>query len=177
MFYNQNNRLNPNPITKFIAVILLGMGVAHSMNHYLEWAAVLTISTMYFINGLIKDGIKNILVFGVLFFVPNFSVLATFPLVLKMLLSLVFVCRMFYLPYSAGKYMIKTSDVGSIISSMDALKIPSTVSIPITVMFRFFPSFAEERNNIKMAMKIRGIDTKNPVKYLEYVLVPLLIIS
>ena len=44
-------------------------------------------------------------------------------------------------------------------------------------MFRFFPSFAEERNNIKMAMKIRGIDTKNPVKYLEYVLVPLLIIS
>ena len=56
MFYNQNNRLNPNPITKFIAVILLGMGVAHSMNHYLEWAAVLTISTMYFINGLIKDG-------------------------------------------------------------------------------------------------------------------------
>lgn len=28
-----------------------------------------------------------------------------------------------------------------------------------------------------MAMKIRGIDTKNPVKYLEYVLVPLLIIS
>ena len=177
MFYNQNNRLNPNPITKFIAVILLGMGVAHSMNHYLEWAAVLTISTRYFINGLIKDGIKNILVFGVLFFVPNFSVLATFPLVLKMLLSLVFVCRMFYLPYSAGKYMIKTSDVGSIISSMDALKIPSTVSIPITVMFRFFPSFAEERNNIKMAMKIRGIDTKNPVKYLEYVLVPLLIIS
>ena len=31
MFYNQNNRLNPNPITKFIAVILLGMGVAHSV--------------------------------------------------------------------------------------------------------------------------------------------------
>ena len=73
--------------------------------------------------------------------------------------------------------MIKTSDVGSIISSMDVLKIPSTVSIPIAVMFRFFPSFAQERNNIKMAMKIRGIDTKNPVKYLEYVLVPLLIIS
>ena len=78
MFYNQNNRLNPNPITKFIAVILLGIGVAHSMNHYLEWAAVLTISTMYFINGLIKDGIKNILVFGVLFFAPSFDMLDEF---------------------------------------------------------------------------------------------------
>lgn len=177
IFSIKSNHLNPNPISKFLAVILLGMTGIHSINHYLEWAAVLVISTMYFINGFKKDGVRNILVFGVLFFVPNFSVLATFPLVLKMLLSLVFVCRMFYLPYSAGKYMIKTSDVGSIISSMDALKIPSTVSIPITVMFRFFPSFAEERNNIKMAMKIRGIDTKNPVKYLEYVLVPLLIIS
>lgn len=28
-----------------------------------------------------------------------------------------------------------------------------------------------------MAMKIRGIETKNPFKYLEYVSVPLLIIS
>ena len=84
---------------------------------------------------------------------------------------------MFYIPFSAGKFLIKTSDVGSIISSMDSLKIPSAVSIPIAVMFRFFPSFVEEKNNIKLAMKIRGIETKNPIKYLEYVAVPLLIIS
>jgi len=84
---------------------------------------------------------------------------------------------MFYLPFAAGEFMIKTSDVGSIISSMDALKIPKEVSVPIAVMFRFFPSFAEEKNNIMMAMRIRGIETKNPVKYLEYIAVPLLIIS
>ena len=177
IFSIKSNHLNPNPISKFLAVILLGMTGIHSINHYLEWAAVLVISTMYFINGFKKDGVRNILVFGVLFFVPNFSVLATFPLAIKMFLSLVFVCRMFYLPYSAGKYMIKTSDVGSIISSMDVLKIPNAVSIPIAVMFRFFPSFADERKNIKMAMRIRGIEAKNPVKYLEYVFVPLLIIS
>ncbi|ADX24870.1 hypothetical protein SDE12394_07080 [Streptococcus dysgalactiae subsp. equisimilis ATCC 12394] len=60
---------------------------------------------------------------------------------------------------------------------MDVLKIPSAISIPVAVMFRFFPSFVEEKNHIKMAMKIRGIETKNPLKYLEYVAVPLLIIS
>ena len=60
---------------------------------------------------------------------------------------------------------------------MDVLKIPDAVSIPISIMFRFFPSFVEEKNHIKMAMKIRGIETKNPLKYLEYVAVPLLIIS
>lgn len=77
----------------------------------------------------------------------------------------------------AASFMIKTSDVGAIISSMDKLKISKNVSIPIAVMFRFFPSFKEEKKNIKMAMRVRGINFKNPVKYLEYVSVPLLIIS
>lgn len=84
---------------------------------------------------------------------------------------------MFYLPFIAAKFLIKTSDVGTIISSMDILKIPNSISIPITVMFRFFPAFIEEKNNIKMAMKIRGIKTYNPIKYIEYVFVPLLIVS
>ncbi|WP_390622202.1 energy-coupling factor transporter transmembrane component T [Campylobacter ureolyticus] len=73
--------------------------------------------------------------------------------------------------------MIKTSDVGTIISSMDKLKISKNLSIPIAVMFRFFPSFKEEKKNIKMAMRVRGINFKTPIKYFEYVSVLLLIIS
>lgn len=177
MYYIKDNRLNPNPITKFFVVVLLGFTGVHSINHYSEWAVVIVISAMYFINGFKKDAIKNILWFGVLFFVPDFSALEKFPIFILMMLSLFALCRMFYLPFAAGKFIIKTSDVGSIISSMDAIKIPKEVSIPIAVMFRFFPSFVEEKNSIKMAMRIRGIETKNPVKYLEYVAVPLLIIS
>jgi len=177
MYYINDKRLNPNPITKFFVVVLLGFTVVHSINHYLEIAAVLAISIMYLINGFRREAIKNILVFGVLFFVPSFSALAKLPIFIMMMLSLPAIFRMFYLPFAAGEFMIKTSDVGSIISSMDALKIPKEVSVPIAVMFRFFPSFAEEKNNIMMAMRIRGIETKNPVKYLEYIAVPLLIIS
>ena len=44
-------------------------------------------------------------------------------------------------------------------------------------MFRFFPSFREESRNIKLAMRIRGITFKNPISYIEYVMVPLLVIS
>ena len=84
---------------------------------------------------------------------------------------------MFYIPVSAGSFFIKTSDVGSVISSMDKIKLPRSVSIPIAVMFRFFPSFREESRNIKLAMRIRGITFKNPVSYIEYVIVPLLVIS
>lgn len=177
MYSVKSNSLNPNPIPKFFVTVLLGFTILHSINHYSEWALIIVISIMYFINGFRKEGIQNIIVFGILFFVPDFTILAKFPLVIKMLLSLLFVVRMFYIPYASGKFLVKTSDVGSIMSSMDFLRIPKAVSIPIAVMFRFFPSFEEERNNIKMAMKIRGIEIKNPIKYLEYIAVPLLIIS
>ena len=177
MYSVKSNSLNPNPIPKFFVTVLLGFTILHSINHYSEWALIIVISIMYFINGFRKEGIQNIIVFGILFFVPDFTILAKFPIVIKMLLSLLFVIRMFYIPYASGKFLIKTSDVGSIISSMDFVRIPKAVSIPIAVMFRFFPSFAQERNNIKMAMKIRGIEIKNPLKYLEYIAVPLLIIS
>ena len=177
MYSVKSNSLNPNPIPKFFVTVLLGFTILHSINHYSEWALIIVISIMYFINGFRKEGMQNIIVFGILFFVPDFTILAKFPLVIKMLLSLLFVVRMFYIPYASGKFLIKTSDVGSIMSSMDFLRIPKAVSIPVAVMFRFFPSFAEERNNIKMAMKIRGIEIKNPIKYLEYIAVPLLIIS
>lgn len=177
MYSVKSNSLNPNPIPKFFVTVLLGFTILHSINHYSEWALIIVISIMYFINGFRKEGIQNIIVFGILFFVPDFTILAKFPLVIKMLLSLLFVVRMFYIPYASGKFLIKTSDVGSIMSSMDFLRIPKAVSIPVAVMFRFFPSFEEERNNIKMAMKIRGIEIKNPIKYLEYIAVPLLIIS
>lgn len=177
MFIENNRRLNPNPITKFFVVGLLGLTVVHSIHPILEWALIFIISIMYLINGFRKEAIKNILLFAILFLAPNFKILAQLPFVIKIFFSLIFVLRMFYIPFAAGKFLIKTSDVGSIISSMDVLKIPSAVSIPIAVMFRFFPSFVEEKENIKMAMKIRGIETKNPFKYLEYVVVPLLIIS
>ncbi|MGT2754560.1 energy-coupling factor transporter transmembrane component T [Streptococcus ovis] len=177
MWSVEKNSLNPNPITKFFVVGLLGLTVVHSIHPVLEWLVILVISIMYLMNGLKKEALKNVIIFGVLFLAPNFKILAQLPFFIKMFFSLIFVLRMFYIPYAAGNFLIKTSDVGSIISSMDVLKIPSAISIPVAVMFRFFPSFVEEKNHIKMAMKIRGIETKNPLKYLEYVAVPLLIIS
>ncbi|HEN0363718.1 energy-coupling factor transporter transmembrane component T [Streptococcus dysgalactiae] len=177
MWSVKKNSLNPNPITKFFVVGLLGLTVVHLIHPVLEWMVIFVISIMYLMNGLKKEALKNVIIFGVLFLAPNFKILAQLPFFIKMFFSLIFVLRMFYIPYAAGKFLIKTSDVGSIISSMDVLKIPSAISIPVAVMFRFFPSFVEEKNHIKMAMKIRGIETKNPLKYLEYVAVPLLIIS
>ncbi|WP_201454448.1 energy-coupling factor transporter transmembrane component T family protein [Streptococcus pneumoniae] len=132
---------------------------------------------MYRQGSIEKTLFKWIILCGILYSLPNFMVLSELNPIVKMFLSIPIIIRMFILPFMAASFMIKTSDVGAIISSMDKLKISKNVSIPIAVMFRFFPSFKEEKKNIKMAMRVRGINFKNPVKYLEYVSVPLLIIS
>lgn len=177
MRYISQNRVNPNPITKFFVVGLLGFTVLHSLKPLADWGVMAVISGMYFLNGRPGESVKNIVSFGILFLVPTFEAAEHFPIVIKIIFSLFFVLRMFYIPFAAGKFMIKTSDVSSIIASMNCLGIPETVSVPVAVMFRFFPSFKEERKHIKMAMKIRGIRTKNPVRYIEYIAVPLLIVS
>lgn len=168
---------NPNPISKILVVFFTGLTVVHSIGIHFELAIICIFFILLYLNGYKKVLFKWIILCGILYSLPNFMLFSELNPIVKMFLSIPIVIRMFILPFMAASFMIKTSDVGTIISSMDKLKISKNVSIPIAVMFRFFPSYKEEKKNIKMAMKIRGINFKNPIKYLEYVAVPLLIIS
>ena len=173
-----DNPYNPNPLSKLLVIFLLGFAVFHKVNLYFEWGIILFISFLYYKNGIKKAALKNILFFSIFSLViPSLDVIRNMNVIFMMFFMLFAVCRMFYLPFSAGSFFVKTSDVGSVISSMDKIKLPQTVSIPVAVIFRFFPSFIEESHNIKLAMRVRGITFKNPISYIEYVMVPLLIIS
>lgn len=168
---------NPNPISKMVAVLILGFTILHPLNDIGSIAVASLICSGFLLVGQKREAIFSMIVFLILIKVPSMEQLSDLPVILMMPVSLLFVMRMFYLPYLAGKFLIKTSDVGSILTSLDKLKIPKVISIPIAVMFRFFPSFKEERANIKLAMRIRGISFINPFAYLEYIMVPLLIVS
>lgn len=172
-----DNKYNPNPITKIIITFILGLTLLYEINIYFEFAVVIIFSFFFYKNGLKKDAIKSVVFFVLLSIFPKVTKIENIHMGLKMFFMIFLVCRMFYLPFLSGKFMIKTSDVGSIVSSMDKIKLPKEISIPIAIIFRFFPSFKEEKRNIKLAMKIRGIDFRNPIAYFEYVTVPLLIIS
>lgn len=171
------NKYNPNPITKFLITFLLALTVVNPIKIEAECAVVLIITSLFFVNGLKKESITWIITFGILLYLPQFPKTYSLNPIIKMFLTLPIIFRMFILAFMAASFMLKTSDVGTIISSMDKLKFSKNISIPVAVMFRFFPSFKQERKNIKIAMKIRGISFKNPIKYLEYVTIPLLIIS
>ena len=119
------NQANPNPITKFFAVVLLGFKVAHPVSDLVTLLIVIAITMGFIILGYYKDGVEGFCFYLIISVVPSFDQLASLPMILKMILSLLFVIKCFFLPFYAGKYFIKTSDVGSILASMDKLKVPT----------------------------------------------------
>lgn len=74
-----------------------------------------------------------------------------------------------------GYFLIATTSVSEFIAAMDRMHLSKKLSIPISVMFRFFPTIKEEYFFIKDAMRMREIQTlRNPIAMLEYRIVPLL---
>lgn len=88
------------------------------------------------------------------------------------------ICRM--LPaLLLGYYLLSTTTVSEFVAAMGRLHIPRQIVIPLSVMFRFFPTIAEESASINDAMRMRGIRfgkmRGGPVALMEYRLVPLFI--
>lgn len=183
----KNESFNPTPITKLVVLVALGMSILspmsfktlkfYTVNDIFNLLIVVTFSVFYALNGFVKQGLKTFLTYLILININYIFNLKSNNYVLNMFFTLIVIVKFFFLPFMAGKFLIRTSDVGNILTSMDKIKIPKVVSIPIAVMFRFFPSFKEERRNIKLAMRIRGVTPKNPLKYLEYVAIPIITIS
>jgi len=74
-----------------------------------------------------------------------------------------------------GYYLIDTTTVSEFVAAMERMYIPQKIVIPVSVIFRFFPTVIEEYFSISDAMKMRGIATlRSPMKMLEYRVVPLM---
>ncbi|MBR1392257.1 MAG: energy-coupling factor transporter transmembrane protein EcfT [Ruminococcus sp.] len=78
-----------------------------------------------------------------------------------------------------GAYMLSSTTVSEFIAAMHRMHVPQQITIPMSVMFRFFPTVLEEFSAINTAMKMRGISLggKHSGKLIEYRLVPLMVCS
>ena len=78
-----------------------------------------------------------------------------------------------------GVYVVSTTTVSEFTAAMLRMHLTEKLIIPMSVMFRFFPTVADEFSSINAAMRMRGISFggKNAGKMLEYRLVPLLTCS
>ena len=80
--------------------------------------------------------------------------------------------------YAFAYYMMCSTTVSEFVTAMKRMRVPDQISIPLSVMFRFFPTLAEESRAIRDAMRLRGIRVtgKNGglLRQVEYEVVPLM---
>ena len=75
-----------------------------------------------------------------------------------------------------GEYVIATTSVSEFISAMEKLHMPQQVTIPLSVMFRLFPTIGAEWKSIRRAMRMRGIHLGGAKagQVVEYQMVPMM---
>lgn len=78
--------------------------------------------------------------------------------------------------FMVAYYVITTTTVSEFVASMERLHLSQKIIIPFAVMFRFFPTIADENRSIQDAMRLRSIGfRRGPVAMIEYRLVPLIV--
>ncbi|MCR5540504.1 MAG: energy-coupling factor transporter transmembrane protein EcfT [Ruminococcus sp.] len=81
--------------------------------------------------------------------------------------------------YMMGWYTVNSTSVSEFITAMERMHFPYFITIPMSVMFRYFPTLSEEYKAISDAKKMReiGHPLKHPLAYIEYILVPMMMSS
>lgn len=89
-----------------------------------------------------------------------------------------FFCLKIYPGFFVGYYLIAYTKVNDFIGALAQLKVPQVFIIPIAVIFRFFPTFVEEKKAINMALKMKQLTGVkrliHPLESLRFFFIPLL---
>ena len=103
----------------------------------------------------------------------------TYGIVNFILVAIFMVVARFMPGFVMGCYLVTTTRVNEFMEAMSRMHIPNSVSIALSVTFRFFPTLKEEYESINKSMKVRGIrfGGGKPSKIVEYRLVPMIISS
>jgi energy-coupling factor transport system permease protein len=75
-----------------------------------------------------------------------------------------------------ARYIVKTTKVSEFLAAMNRLHVTDKLTIPVSVIFRFFPTVMEESRSINDAMRMRGIEmgARKAIEAVEYRMVPLI---
>lgn len=75
-----------------------------------------------------------------------------------------------------GAYVLSSTTVSEFMAAFSRIHVPDTLTIPLSVVFRFFPTIMEEFSSINTAMRMREIRLggRQVTKAVEYRLIPMM---
>ena len=137
---------------------------------------------LYIYSGMWKRALRFILFFVLLYCIElGLGKFCEASIVFAIYMLIYFASRMTLIAMFGG-YITKTTSVSEMLEALNRMKVPRSIGIPFSVLLRFVPTIKIELKALKENMKIRGIVTSrffpllHPIKYIEYTLVPLLMI-
>ena len=124
-----------------------------------------------------KTAGKYLVLYAVCFILERIALTSLSGLLSFIVLAVTSIMTRFAPGIMIGAYLISSTSISEFIGAMERMHITEKIVIPMSVIFRFFPTISEEYQAIRDAMKMRGIrfGGKNPFLMLEYRLVPLMV--
>ncbi|MCR4721552.1 MAG: energy-coupling factor transporter transmembrane protein EcfT [Lachnospiraceae bacterium] len=178
----KNRKLHLDPRTKIL--ILAAIATLEMINVSIEFTIAVGIVpfVLYFADGRISGAIKYAFMFGLAVAAHFLRSDLQINMVLNMVIVLLggFVLKLFP-AFACGEYFLKSTSVSEAMAAFSAMRIGRKMLIPLSVMFRFFPTINRERAAIHDAAAMRGITIgrkrfwKNPGQAFEYRVIPLMI--
>lgn len=171
-----------DPRTKFfimLTIVLFVVGDVAIIPEYMVMALTVLPILLLLFSGNFKKAIMYIIIFALAELFLMYGIGHVYD-TLEVIIVMICVMITRILPaLIMGAYIFSTTTVSEFIASMDRMRITKKISIPLAIMFRFFPTVVEEFVAINNAMKMRDIrfGGKNSAKIVEYRLVPLIICS
>lgn len=159
-----------DPRTKLM--LLLGVNVMLFLNHSLLYEGLLLVfcCASIGVSGDVRRAVKFLVLYIVMLALGFFVVPYLSRYVYTLASFFVVLLRKFLPLLMLGQWILSGTQVGEFVAAMWRLRLPQSAIIPISVVFRYFPTVREEWNSIRSAMKMRGIGFS-----VEHLMAPLLI--
>ena len=168
-----------DPRTKLALVLVLALFVMGGLGGEQLKGIKTILSVLPFLLLLIERQWKRF-ARGVAMLVIGYGLLFAMPYLPGVLNYIALMCggilTRFVVTIVMGEYLIATTSVSEFISAMERLHMPQAITIPMSVMFRLFPTIGSEWKSIRRAMAMRGIHPGGAKagQVLEYQLVPMM---
>lgn len=168
-----------DPRTKILLCVTVSFVMIASdntgvMRYVLPWMALIPLAAFIILKKYAIAAYYAVL-YMISIILPDYA-MEHFPAIVNILFTGIIAIFTKILPgMSMFSFLILTTTVSEFVAAMDSLHIPKSFTIPVSVMFRFFPTIKEEYSAIRDAMRLRNVGSwRNPMEMLEYRMVPLL---
>ena len=168
-----------DPRTKLALVLILAVFVMGGLGGEALRSVKTVLSALPFVLLLVERQGKRFLR-GMILLAAGYGLLTALPWLPGVLNFVALMCggilTRFVVTVVMGEYLIATTSVSEFISAMERLHMPQAITIPMSVMFRLFPTIGAEWRSIRRAMRMRGIHLggAKASQVLEYQLVPMM---